>query len=109
MCLELRSPCGKCPFRKDALQGWLGEQRANQIARSIAVEGKSFTCHKTLGRDVEQHCAGAATLLHKIDQPNTLMQISERLGHIDWDTHLLNKELTVDSVKEFIDIHRGDK
>ena len=108
MCLELRSPCGNCPFRKDALQGWL-ERRAEDIIKNITDRGQSFICHKTLGRDVEQHCAGAATLLYKIDQPNALMQISERLGHIDWDTHLLNKELTVDSVKEFIDIHRGDK
>lgn len=109
MCLELRSPCGNCPFRKDALQGWLGEQRANQIARSITVEGKSFTCHKTYSHSVQQACAGATTLLHKTNQPNTLMQITERLGRINWDTHLINKELTVDSVKEFIDIHRGDK
>lgn len=50
-----KSPCANCPFRKDVLEGWLGEHRAIEIA-----EADSFVCHKTAygKRRDRLQCAG---------------------------------------------------
>ena len=38
---RVKKPCSNCPFRKDSLKGWLGEERMQEI-----VNADSFTCHK---------------------------------------------------------------
>ena len=64
MDFDLKSPCNNCPFRRDCLVGWLGEDRAKGIIKSITEKAGTFRCHKT-GRTTggkkvdEQHCAGA--------------------------------------------------
>lgn len=45
----VKAPCGNCPFRKDSRKGWLGEERAKEIA-----ESDSFVCHK----NTKLQCAG---------------------------------------------------
>jgi hypothetical protein len=53
---------------------------------------KMFSCHKTvthddegepIKRDDELHCAGAAIVLEKMNRPNQMMRICERLGEYD--------------------------
>lgn len=51
----VKKPCSNCPFKKDALKGWLGADRAEEIANA-----HSFTCHKTgeTGSGPRKQCAG---------------------------------------------------
>lgn len=42
-------------------------------------EDKTFTCHKTISAPKQEHCAGALIMLEKINLPNQMMRISERL------------------------------
>jgi len=46
---HIKTPCRDCPFRKDAVKGWLGEAR---IAEILAAD--SFVCHKR----TDMQCAG---------------------------------------------------
>ncbi len=48
-------PCGDCPWRKDALAGWLGSRTADEWLRSAHGEDAMY-CHTRLG----PQCAGAA-------------------------------------------------
>ncbi len=36
-----KTPCSNCPFRKDTLDGWLGEDRMREM-----LNADSFVCHK---------------------------------------------------------------
>lgn len=50
------SPCGDCPWRRDALEGWLGSMTADEWL--IAVHREDVVeCHTLKGAQ----CAGAAT------------------------------------------------
>lgn len=81
-------PCAKCPFRRD-IAGYLHPERALEIATSE----EPFACHETTVYDEEtdemevtkesQHCAGALILAEKLEQPNQMMRIAERLGLYD--------------------------
>jgi hypothetical protein len=87
---KLKRPCSNCPFRKD-------KGRLFGLDRSRLIEitnGLAFQCHKTVdydkfddpeGRqgDKPQQCAGLMTLLHRAGRPNAIMQVAERLGHLD--------------------------
>lgn len=46
---SMKAPCQDCPFRKDTLKGWLGEERIVEI-----VAADSFVCHKK----TDMQCAG---------------------------------------------------
>ena len=93
MKFDLRKACSNCPFKKDSLNGWLGEARAREIVHSITAQQGTFSCHKTTEYDDEtgdnretdssQHCAGAMIFLEYLEKPNQLMRISERLGGYD--------------------------
>lgn len=101
MNFDLIRPCAKCPFRTDCQEGWLGRERAREIFEAITDRDATFTCHETTvcvddgdedgdddgGRMVDgpkaQHCAGAMILLEKLDQPNQMMRIGERVGFYD--------------------------
>lgn len=90
----MTKPCKNCPFRTDSLEGWLGNNRASEISNSLTVEDKTFPCHKTVDYDSQdddeafsgvltnetQHCAGALIMLEKMNKPNQMMRIAERLG-----------------------------
>jgi hypothetical protein len=90
---DLKTPCGKCPFRKDR-PFHLGSGRVREIQAGL-VRGE-FPCHKTTidvdGEDGSggrtsvpgsKHCAGALILLEKLAQPSQMMRIAERLGMYD--------------------------
>lgn len=90
---NIKSPCKDCPFRKDSLKGWLGRDRAEEIANS-----NSFVCHKTLRADRKQ-CAGHMLL---IGNDNDFVRLASLL---DLDTGLHGAELVHDTVESFIAHH----
>jgi hypothetical protein len=105
----LTHPCENCPFRSDTLFCGLGEARKKEIARSLLDLQQTFPCHKTVDYegdkpevlDDSQHCAGALILLEKLEKPNQMMRIAERL-HL-YDRRKLNLESPVfDSFEEWI-------
>lgn len=92
MLFDLAKTCSNmCPFRTDCLEGWLGEERALEIADSLVRS--AFPCHKTTQFDdedgehvphvKEQHCAGALIVMEKMGQPSQMVRIAERLRMYD--------------------------
>jgi hypothetical protein len=91
MKFELVRPCKDCPFRSD-ITFYLTPKRVREILDSITTRQQTFSCHKTNsfeddGEIVEtkdsQHCAGAMILLERINRPNQMMRIAERLRIYD--------------------------
>lgn len=110
---DLVRPCDNCPFRVDCLEGWLGEERAEEIIDAITAKQATFACHKTTEAGgkrggQEQHCAGAMIMLEKLEQPNQMMRIMERLG--GYDRTKLDMDAPVfDDPEEFIAHHAGEE
>ena len=110
MNFKLKKPCKDCPFRTD-IQAFLRPDRAEEIFLAITEQQATFTCHKTTvesedGEMVDgpnaEHCAGALILLEKLDQPNQMMRIAERIGL--YDRRELEMESPVfDSGDDFIE------
>jgi hypothetical protein len=106
----MTSPCAKCPFRND-IPGYLTKARAREIVGCITQGDGTFACHETLDYDGEdgegeetpttQHCAGAMILLEKLNRPNQMMRICERLGMYDAGKLKMDAAV-VDSPREFI-------
>ncbi len=44
----LKKVCDACPFRRDSMEGWLGEQRITEIIDGTIKGDEYFICHKTL-------------------------------------------------------------
>ncbi len=94
MKFTLTRPCDQCPFRTDH-PTYLRAGRVEEICDSLLNEQTSFPCHKTIHYDVAgvghylegtQHCAGALIMLERMDAPNQLMRIMERIGAYDRST-----------------------
>ena len=67
------SVCSSCPFRKDAMKGWLGKERIIEILNMA-----SFVCHKTVEEGKTRlQCAGH--MLIKGEQ-NEFVQLANRLN-----------------------------
>lgn len=101
---DLKTPCSNCPFRRDALRGWLGEERAKAIA--LALDGgNTFTCHKTKDAENPQMCAGALVLL-KRSQGGFSGALSMACA-FDWlDPHALDTKADVfESLNHFVAHH----
>lgn len=92
---DLRKPCLGCPFRTD-VEPYLAAERAEEIIEAITRRQQTFACHKHTRFDEDeegesvnvphsddQHCAGALILLERMEMPNQMMRISERLGLYD--------------------------
>jgi hypothetical protein len=98
MNFDLKTPCIDCPFIKGSRTNvTLAEGRIEEIVDDLRKD-KSFTCHKTLEKPKEQHCAGALIFLEKENRPNQMMRIAERLGMYDrrklnMDVELVNEYL----------------
>lgn len=114
---EMTKPCKNCPFRTDSLKGWLGKGRAAEIAFAIVQQQGTFPCHKTVDYNSEhddenegvvtgesQHCAGAMIMLEKMEKPNQMMRIAERLGMYDY-RKLDMKSPVFENDKQFIKHH----
>lgn len=129
MKFDLRKPCVDCPFRKDALPGWLGAERSQEIADALLTEDKTFACHKTVEhheQEVEegdidqdeldasladrQHCAGAIAMVEAEGAANSMLQISERLGIRDPDRVTdEGRALSFESGKDFVAHHAKER
>lgn len=93
MKFEMTTPCADCPFRTD-VKGYLRADRVREIRDSLLRDQGTFTCHKTTIPDPHddsrrtdgknaQHCAGAMILLEKMNSPNQMMRIAERVQAYD--------------------------
>lgn len=95
MNFDLVRPCKDCPFRSD-VRAYLSKRRVREIIDAITRQQGTFSCHKTneFGEDENgnsrtietsktQHCAGALIMLERLERPNQMMRISERLGFYD--------------------------
>ena len=91
---NVKRPCNECPFKTNALRGWLGKERIIEILNS-----KSFVCHKNKALQ----CAGH--MLLKGDS-NHFVELAERLG---LDTGLTGRELIFSSDTACIRHHSKDK
>lgn len=115
MNFNLKKPCAHCPFRTD-IEPFIHAERAEEICQSL-VNGGSFACHKTLGHDDDgdtmvrqksEMCAGAMIMLEKIERPNQMMRICERLGQYD-HRKLDMSQPVYDTPQAMIKAHRKRK
>ncbi|MDB4330109.1 DUF6283 family protein [bacterium] len=85
MNFNLKKPCDKCPFRKDVTP-YITKGSAQEKLRGITQGDTTFTCHKTLDKNDkdQEHCGGALIFLEKIEMPNQMMRICERIGMYDY-------------------------
>lgn len=113
---KLHKPCAKCPFRTD-VPGYLSRARANEIVTAITTKDAVFWCHETTVASEEddgdmvatkssQHCAGATILLEKIDRPNQMMRICERIRQYD-RTKMDMAAPVFDTPRQFVAHHGG--
>lgn len=97
MRFDLKRPCKDCPFLCGSSTNMsLSESRMNEIKEGL-LNDSSFTCHKTLDlpRNKQQHCAGAMIFLERLNKPNQMMRIAERLRmynhrELDYDVNLID-------------------
>lgn len=88
---DLVRPCKDCPFRTD-IKAFLTPARAREICDSMIQRQMTFSCHKlnefrdngeVVEGDKAQHCAGALIFLERLNRPNQMMRIAQRLGMYD--------------------------
>lgn len=110
MRFEVRKPCSNCPFRNDKpeLKGWLGKERAQEIADLFMKHEKVFPCHKHLnaGPTNRQACAGALFMIENLKPNNFLIRfaIAQNMYKPE-KLNLSKKDLVFKSVEEFVDFH----
>lgn len=108
MRFNLKRPCENCPFKSDV--GFLCRSRADEILSAVLYEGKTFTCHKTLGKKkIEQsHCAGALIMLEqnksREETDNQMVQIAIRLGL--YDQSIIDMSSDVHTPDSFLEAHQ---
>lgn len=120
MKFDLTSPCIACPFRSD-IEFALARGRVYEIYDGLTLRDATFSCHKTVTHDDdgeyvpkqdEQHCAGAMIMLMRMDMPNQMMRIAERIGAFDPDK-LNMKAAVFDTVDDMADArenaYKGDR
>jgi len=96
----MKKPCKNCPFRKDSLQGWLGKDRATEIAKT-----DTFVCHKSVDYENEKNksnrlqCAGFM-LMRK--EESSAVRFAKML-HLD--LQLSGDDLVFENESEFINHH----
>jgi hypothetical protein len=99
---NIKKPCANCPFRKDSLKGWIGEDRMTDI-----LESDSFVCHKTVNHDLDKdmdndrkQCAGFMLLK---DEESTFVRLAKVL---QIGTGLTGRELVFDNKQDCINHHK---
>ncbi|MET4238599.1 DUF6283 family protein [Bradyrhizobium sp. RT10b] len=118
MKFDLRRPCDNCPFRSD-VKFPLEVERVEEIVQAITEKDLTFACHKTTRFDPEtgetvrspkeQHCAGALIMLEKMQRPNQMMRISERLGFYDRTKLEMNYVPVYENGKDMIESGAWDR
>lgn len=112
-----RTPCAKCPFRKD-VPNYLRPGRRVEIAHAL-LSGAPFHCHGTVdysGEDDEGDtiadtsesllCAGAERSLAAAGTSSQMGRIAERLGLVDLDAITADDGVEVWNINEWQ--HRPD-
>ena len=95
----VKKPCADCPFKKDTIKGWLGSDRADDIANS-----SSFTCHKTATTRPGSRRRGLGALLLKQEESAFYRLLNHAARQ-----HLLEEEDKIFPSKEvFINHHKID-
>lgn len=113
---DLKKPCNQCPFAKKCHKGWLGERRAEEIAKGIVEDDHStFTCHKTDRKykfaepettEETQHCGGAMLFLMNCGAQNLFMRFAFSAGVLKpADLTEANRKKVFGSVEDFIKHH----
>lgn len=87
---NVKRPCRECPFRKDTLQGWLGEKRMTEI-----LDSNSFVCHKR----TDLQCAGHMLIK---GEENDFVRLASRLNI---PTGVTGSELVFESKAACIEHH----
>ena len=87
---HIKKPCRDCPFRKDTLEGWLGEERTSQI-----LAADSFVCHKK----TDMQCAGHMLIN---GQDNAFVRLA---GQLRIPLDLSGREEVFDSKEACIEHH----
>jgi hypothetical protein len=86
------TPCSDCPWRRDALPGWLGGNTPEEWVQ-IAHSDGLVECHTLLGAQ----CAGIAVyrrnVCKRVDPPNMTLE-ADKDAVFGWPT-------------EFVDHHNG--
>lgn len=120
---RIKRPCANCPWRKDSVKGWLGKERAEELARSVVFGDSPFWCHKTTqftadesdeGEEYsmkggEAFCAGALILEKKVNRGGNF---AIRLGFMYYDfdySKLSGEDLVFDSTEDFIYHHSNNR
>ncbi len=106
---KLVKPCVNCPFTKDCLKGWLGEERARGIAETGLNDG-SFPCHETTMRKGEwSQCAGALILTEKNGgtEQNVIFRIAAYSGQFD-KNKLKDFDRVFNSIEEMVEHHKNN-
>ena len=85
-----KTPCKDCPFRKDTMEGWLGEDRMAEILQS-----DSFVCHK----NTALQCAGHMLIK---GHENSFVRLAAAMGI---DTGISGRELVFDNESDCISHH----
>lgn len=83
---RLKKPCDECPFRTNALPGWLGGETPETTYDHIMTEG-DFSCHKTRHKAVKEQdrCRGSLLFLRQACKiPRYNVPLKEALMKIDW-------------------------
>jgi len=88
---HVKKPCKDCPFRKDSLKGWLGQERMTEI-----LNANSFVCHKK----TDLQCAGHMLIK---ENGNDFVQLADRLGI---QLKLTGGELVFDNQIDCISHHK---
>ena len=88
---NMKKPCKDCPFRKDCQQGWLGEDRIEEI-----LQADTFVCHKK----TDFQCAGHMLIN---GNKNTFVRLANNLNI---DTGLSGKELIFNNHQDCISHHQ---
>jgi hypothetical protein len=88
-----RHPCSHCPFKKDTLKGWLGEERATEIVQAFA-----FTCHKT---NEKLQCAG-----HMIVSKERSRYVATA-EYYNIPLNLKGQNVVFDTEEDFINHHKN--
>jgi hypothetical protein len=89
-----KTPCGDCPFHREAIPGWLGGSTPETYV-AIAHSDAEITCHTKIG----PQCAGAA-----IYRNNVLKEI--RYGNLDLPA---DKEIVFSTPMEFLEHHKQNE
>lgn len=108
--VRFKKPCNDCPFRRVALQGWLGSASPEEFGYGVGET--ELPCHKTIDYDDERWretqlpdaalCAGALILTKNMSKVPMNPRLAAAVEKVKRDT-----ETVFAWVFEFIQHHRS--